>query len=109
MKSLMFTVVMCSATLPTPRLQAAEPGDPPRPRQPGGLLGGELGKYRTIEGVPAAGVGKFEKGSVLVDTLDGKKLDKPIAIVVRRAGFQGGPLELPPKTRFVIKGMRRER
>ena len=54
------------------------------PRQPGGLLSDQLGVYRTIEGFLSEG-GKVQTGTLLVDTVDGKKLDKPIPLVIRGA------------------------
>ena len=74
-----------------------------RPRPPGGLFGDRLGEYRTIEGVRAEG-GKIETGTLLVDTVDGKKLDKPMAIVVRPRGYPTRRLDLPAKKRCVFKG-----
>ena len=78
------------------------------PRQPGGLLTDHTGKYLTIEGVKAEG-GKLESNTLLVDTVDGKKLDKPVQLVVhveyikdhnlRRASFN-----LPSRQRCVFKG-----
>jgi hypothetical protein len=84
-------------------------GDAVRPRQPGGLLGDRLGEYMTIEGVLAEGV-KLETGTVLVDTVNGKKLDKPVAIVVRVRGFDATRFDLPvayvmpAERRVILKG-----
>jgi hypothetical protein len=69
-------------------------GDAVRPRQPGGLLGDRLGEYLTIEGVLAEG-GKTETGTFLVDTVNGKKLDKPVAIVVRVHDFDATRFDKP--------------
>ena len=66
------------------------------PRQPGGVLGDHLGNYLTIEGVPLD-VGKVEAGTLLVDTVGGKKLDKPIPVLIRN-------FRLPTKQRCVLKG-----
>lgn len=79
-----------------------------RPRQPGGLLRDQLGAYLTIEGVKAED-GKIETGTLLVDTVDGKKLDKPISLVIRGAyvvndNLQPARLDLPAKHRCVFKG-----
>jgi hypothetical protein len=76
-----------------------------RPVQPPGVLGERLGEYHTIEGV-RIGVesGKVEAGTVLVDTVDGKKLNNPIALPVRLSDSRGLPLDLPVKTRCVLKG-----
>lgn len=79
------------------------------PRQPGGLLGDQLGKYLTIEGVKAEG-GKVETGTLLVDTVDGKKLDKPILVVIRSQVYTLSRIDhpvslaLPTKERCVFKG-----
>jgi hypothetical protein len=54
------------------------------PRQPGGSLRNRTGIYLTIEGVRAER-GKYESNTLLVDTVDGKKLDKPIPLVIRGA------------------------
>jgi hypothetical protein len=79
----------------------AAPGDAKvktvRPRSPGGLFTDQLGTYLTIEGVRAVGL-KIETPALLVDMLDGKKLDKPIAITVQNIP------DLPSKQRCVLKG-----
>jgi hypothetical protein len=72
------------------------------PRQPGGILRDELGVYLTIEGVLAKGV-KIETGTLLVDTVDGKKLDKPIPVLIRTRGYPFS-IDLPAKERCVFKG-----
>ena len=70
-----------------------------RPRQPGGLLGDALGTYRTIEGVLYDGrQEKVESNTLLVDTVDGKKLEKPIGVLIRNVR------PVPAKTRCVLKG-----
>lgn len=79
-----------------------------QPRQPGGILSDQLGVYRTIEGFRVEG-GKVETGTLLVDTVDGKKLDKPISLVVRGAvvvdhNLQPAGLSLPAKQRCILKG-----
>ncbi len=79
-----------------------------KPRQPGGLLGDQLGTYLTIEGVKSEGA-KIETGTLLVDTVDGKKLDKPISLVIRGASvvnqnLQPAALNLPAKHRCIFKG-----
>lgn len=78
------------------------------PLQPGGILGEQLGVYRTIEGSLSEGI-KVETGTLLVDTVDGKKLDKPIPLVIRSAvivnhNLQPAMLSLPPKQRCILKG-----
>ncbi len=70
---------------------------PLTPRPPGGFIKEQLGIYLTIEGVLYEGNGKVESNSLMVDTVDGKKLDKPIVILVRN-------VRLPAKTRCVLKG-----
>lgn len=79
-----------------------------RPRQPGGLLGNQLGEYRTIEGIGSAGI-KVETGTLMVDTVDGKKLEQPIALVIRRAvavdhNLQYSVFKIPPNQRCILKG-----
>ena len=79
-----------------------------RPRQPGGLLGDQLGTYLTIEGVKSEGV-KDESGTLVVDTVNGTKLDKPISLVIRGAvvvdhNLQPARLELPAKKRCILRG-----
>lgn len=69
-----------------------------RPLQPGGLLTDYVGVYLTIEGVRAEG-GKVESNTLVVDTVNGKKLEKPVSLLVRSLrGY------LPPRQRCVIKG-----
>ena len=70
---------------------------PLTPRQPGGFIKEQLGIYLTIEGVLYDGNGKVESNSLVVDTVDGKKLEKPILILVRN-------VRLPAKTRCILKG-----
>jgi hypothetical protein len=78
-------------------------------RQPGGVLGHELGTYLTIEGVKAEGV-KIETNTLLVDTVNGKKLDKPVLIGVRLCDFNATRYDIevnhlmPLKVRCVYKG-----
>jgi hypothetical protein len=79
-----------------------------KPRQPGGVVSDQLGVYRTIEGFRLEG-GKVESGTLLVDTVDGKKLDKPITLVIRGAvvvdhNLQPASLSLPAKQRCILKG-----
>lgn len=70
---------------------------PLRPQQPGGYLSPKLGEYMTIEGVPYAGKGKVEANSMVVDKVNGQKLEQPLTIVVRN-------VRLPAKTRCVLSG-----
>jgi hypothetical protein len=79
-----------------------------RPRQPGGLLSDRLGEYLTIEGVLVE-KGKVETNTLLVDSVNGRVLAKPIAIVV--AGYaivdhnlRPAELLIEPKRRYVLKG-----
>jgi hypothetical protein len=88
---------------PPPAAPAGGPGEGVRPRQPGGVFGDRLGEYHTIEGVKVEG-GKVEAGTLLVDTVDGKKLDRPVAIPVRGPDRARTPLDLPAKSRCVLKG-----
>lgn len=86
-----------------PGAAAERPADKPaerpssRPRWPGGLLGDTLGEYLTIEGVPSDGRGKVESNTLLVDRLNGEKLDRPIPTRVRN-------VRLPAEGRCVLKG-----
>jgi len=66
------------------------------PRQPGGVLGGQLGEYLTVEGTRGDG-GKAGTRTLLVDTVGGKRLATPVAIWVDN-------LDLPAKRRCVLKG-----
>lgn len=70
---------------------------PLRPRQPGGFLKPTLGTYLTIEGVLYEGNGKVESNTIVIDTVDGKKLEKTILIKVDN-------VRLPAKTRCILKG-----
>lgn len=76
------------------------------PRQPGGYFG-DLGKYLTIEGGRAEG-GKVETGTLLVDTVEGKKLDKPITVLIKSLNYRDRTIwftdQLPAKQRCVFKG-----
>jgi hypothetical protein len=79
-----------------------------KPLQPTGALGDELGVYRTIEGFLSEGI-KVETGTLIVDTVDGKKLDQPVSIVIRGAvianhNLQPAILSLLPKQRCILKG-----
>lgn len=79
-----------------------------KPLQPIGALGDELGVYRTIEGFLSEGI-KVETGTLIVDTVDGKKLDQPVPMVIRGAvivnhNLQPALLSLPPKQRCILKG-----
>lgn len=69
---------------------------PLTPRQPSGYLVA-LGTYFTIEGVLYDGGGKVESNTLVVEIVDGKRLDKPIQILVKNA-------RIPPKVRCVLKG-----
>jgi hypothetical protein len=80
--------------------------EPVRPHPPGSLLGAPLGEYLTIEGVRLEG-GKVETGTLRVDTIDGKKLDKPVTVVVRSLDYRAmttRAVRLPAKQRCVLKG-----
>ena len=120
MKGLLYTRLACSgvalcamaisiAAAEPPVGPGAAPGTPSgaapdaakvksvRPRSPGGLFTDQLGTYLTIEGVLAVGL-KVETPALLVDTVGGKKLDKPIAITIQNISA------LPAKQRCVFKG-----
>lgn len=79
-----------------------------KPLQPSGILGDQLGVYRTIEGSLSQGL-KVETGTLVVDTVDGRKLDNPIPLLIRGAvivnhNLQPAKLSLPPKQRCILKG-----
>ena len=105
--------VLCAMAIPAAVGQAptlkggAQSAAPPaRPRQPGGLLSDELGTYHTIEGVKAEGP---KLDTLAVDTVDGKKLAKPILLRVEGAyiadyNLRPVRLDLPAKQRCVFKG-----
>ena len=78
------------------------------PRQPGGYLSDSTGKYLTIEGVKVEG-GKVESNTLLVDTVDGERLDVPIPLAIHVKYIQEHNLKtasfnLPSKQRCVFKG-----
>ena len=83
-------------------------GEAARPRQPSGYFG-DLGTYLTVEGVRAEG-GKVETGTLMVDTVNGKKLDQPVPVVVSARAFDRTRYDLPttfvlpPKQRCILKG-----
>jgi hypothetical protein len=86
---------------PQPQLPVAPPGGGKadlveRPRPPGGLLGDSIGEFLTIEGVKVED-GKPVERTLLVDTVDGKKLPKAVPIWVYN-------LDLPSKQRCVLTG-----
>ena len=64
---------------------------------PGGKLGHPLGTYLTIEGVRAE-EGKVGVNTLLVDTVNGKKLDAPVGIWVENVDA------LPKDTRCILRG-----
>jgi len=63
---------------------------------PQGRLGHPLGTYLTIEGVRAE-TGKVGVQTLLVDTINGKKLDQPVGIWIDN-------VELPEGQRCIIRG-----
>lgn len=69
---------------------------PLAPLQPTGYLG-TLGTYHTIEGVLYEGGGKVESNTLVVENVDGKRLDKPIHLLVKNT-------RIPSKVRCVLKG-----
>lgn len=64
-----------------------------------GLLGSPFGTYHTIEGTRIDFTFSGTR-TLQVDTIDGKKLDKPIQIWVENIAQPG----LPEKTRVILKG-----
>jgi len=85
---------MASAQTVVPSQQGNELPLPPR--QPTGHLGA-LGTYLTIEGELYDGGGKVESNTLVVDIINGKRLDKPIHILVKNT-------RIPSKVRCVLKG-----
>ncbi|QDT97410.1 hypothetical protein [Gimesia aquarii] len=81
----------------SPEVTKSAQKTPLRPRQPGGYLNATLGTYLTIEGVLYEGNGKVESNTIVIDTVDGKKLEKTILIKVDN-------VRLPTKTRCILKG-----
>jgi hypothetical protein len=69
---------------------------------PKGRLGHPLGTYLTIEGVrfgvDKIGKAKIDAHTLLVDTIDGKKLDRPITISIETSA------SLPMRERCVFRG-----
>jgi hypothetical protein len=63
-----------------------------------GKFGHPLGTYLKIEGVRAE-KGKGAQGALVVDTVNGKKLEKPIGIPIQN--LEGS---LPKDTRCVLRG-----
>jgi hypothetical protein len=90
--------IACMIAMPRATAEPTAPGGGKviAPLTPTGKLGSYLGEYLTIEGVRAE-VGKVGKKTLIVDTVGGKKLDKPIHIWVHN-------LELPAEKRCVLKG-----
>lgn len=78
------------------RNQKAAAELPFRPTQPSGYLG-SLGQYHVIEGTLHTGNDKVPSNSLDVDTVDGRRLKKPITIHVKN-------VQLPTKVRCVLKG-----
>jgi len=68
-------------------------------RIPMGLLGYPLGTYLTIEGVRADILSKKAGYSLLVDMINGKKLETPVGVRVENM-----TTELPEKTRCILRG-----
>jgi hypothetical protein len=64
---------------------------------PEGTLGHPLGTYLTIEGARAE-TGKVGTKTLLVDTINGKRLDRPIGIWIDNVA------SLPKRERCIIKG-----
>ena len=78
------------------------------PQQPGGLLTKGTGKYLTIEGIKLEG-GKVETNTLLVDTVDGKKLEQPVPLVIhvnyiKDHNLREASFRLPSRQRCIFKG-----
>jgi hypothetical protein len=66
---------------------------------PTGKLGFALGTYLTVEGEAAAPGAKVNPRTLVVDTVDGERLDRPVAVIV-----DGPDVKLPPTGRVIIRG-----
>jgi hypothetical protein len=79
-----------------------------RPRRPGGLLSDSTGEFLTIEGIKVEH-GKYETNTLLVDTVDGTKLEKPVTLLIRASyvadhNLKPAKFTLEAKKRYVLKG-----
>ncbi len=95
--AIVLLTTLCAAASAPPAVKSQQSDELPlAPRQPTGYLG-TLGTYRTIEGVLYDGGGKVESNTLVVDIVDGKRLDKSIHILVKNT-------RIPPRVRCVMKG-----
>ena len=65
---------------------------------PVGALGYPVGSYLTIEGAKPAGNFKLSTRALRIDTVNGKKLAKPVSLEIENVG------DLPSGKRCIIKG-----
>src|SRR6266516_2322935 len=92
--SLVWTAaIACIITMPRATAEPTAPGGGKviGPLTPTGKLGSYLGEYLTVEGVRAE-EGKVRKWSLIVNSVGGKKLDKPVPILVQNLESPDLPL-----------------
>jgi len=92
-----FVICVPSVVFAQLRAEAAPQQASLQSQQPGGFLSNRLGAYLTIEGVLYDGNGKVESNSLVVDMVNGKRLEKSVLILVRN-------VRLPVKERCTLKG-----
>lgn len=90
------SVALCARAAGQPQAPGPDKTQAPEARPGTGTLGHGLGTYLTVEGVKLE-QGKVGERTLLIDTINGKRLDKPVAIWVNN-------LDLPSKKRCVFKG-----
>ncbi|MCU0728446.1 MAG: hypothetical protein MUE73_22115 [Planctomycetes bacterium] len=66
---------------------------------PAGRLGFALGTYLTVEGETAAPAAKVNPRTLIVDTVNGERLDRPVSVII-----ENPEVELPPAGRVIIRG-----
>jgi len=103
-RHLCVVVIACTFALGAPsvvfaqlRVEAPPQQASLQPQQPGGFLSNRLGAYLTIEGVLYDGNEKVESNSLVVDMVNGKRLEKSLLILVRN-------VRLRVKERCILKG-----
>jgi len=97
--AIIYTSMICAqsvlyAQMNEPETKAELPREP---RQPGGYLSNDVGKYVTIEGVLYDGNEKVESNSLVVETVNGRKLETPAIVLIKN-------VRLPRRERCVLKG-----
>src|SRR5688572_13429377 len=101
--AILSTVCAISLRAQPPAGPGGAPAEAAGPRMPGGALGHALGEYLTIEGTPLE-QGKVEPGTLLVDTVNGKKLAKPVGILLRTYEAPPHRISIPYGKHCVLKG-----